>query len=330
MRAPEWWAAPGCGPWPRLLAPLAWAWGLGARARFCAGRPRRAPIGVVCVGNLTAGGAGKTPVAISLGRHLTARGASAAFLSRGYGGSALGPLRVDADADGAADVGDEALILARALPTWVARDRRLGVRDAAAAGISVVVMDDGFQDPSVAKDLSVVVVDGRFGFGNGRLIPAGPLRERPADGLKRADAAIVVEPDEAGAEERIRTIADAQLPVLFCRRRPDPSSARLAGADVVAFAGIGRPEGFFATLREMGCCVRAGHAFPDHHVYGAGELEQLRADARAREAVLVTTAKDAARLGPEDARGIEVLTITIEWRDEAALDALVSPLLGVR
>ena len=329
MRAPEWWAAPGRGPWPRLLAPLAWAWGLGARARGLAARPWRAPIGVVCVGNLIAGGAGKTPVAIDLGRRLAARGADAAFLARGYGGSAPGPLLVDSQAHGAADVGDEALLLARTLPTWVARDRRLGVRAAAAAGAAVVVMDDGFQDPSVAKDLSVVVVDGRFGFGNGRLIPAGPLRERPADGLKRADAAIVVEPDETGAEARIRTLVGARMPVIFCRRRPDPSSARLAGADVVAFAGIGRPEGFFATLREMGCRVRAVHAFPDHHAYGAGEIERLRADARSQGAVLVTTAKDAARLGPEGACGIEVLTITMEWRDEAALDALLSPLPGV-
>ncbi|MDP7668875.1 MAG: tetraacyldisaccharide 4'-kinase [Rhodospirillales bacterium] len=329
MRAPEWWAAPGRGPWPRLLAPLAWTWGLGARARVLAARPWRAPIGVVCVGNLTAGGAGKTPVAISLGARLTARGARAAFLAHGYGGSARGPLQVDSQAHGAADVGDEALILARDLTTWVARDRRLGVRAAAAAGASVVIMDDGFQDPSVAKDLSVVVVDGRFAFGNGRLIPAGPLRERPGDGLKRADAAIVVEPDEAGAEERIRNIAGTRLPVVLCRRRPDPSAAHLAGADVVAFAGIGRPEGFFATLREMGCRVRAGHAFPDHHAYGAGELERLRADARSRGAMLVTTTKDAARLGPEAARGIEVLTITLDWRDEAALDALLSQLPGL-
>ena len=329
MRAPEWWTAPGRGPWPRLLTPLAWTWGLGARARVRARRPWRAPIGVVCVGNLTAGGAGKTPVAISLGARLTARGARAAFLAHGYGGSAPGPLLVDSRIHGAADVGDEALILARVLPTWVARDRRLGVRAAAVTGASVIVMDDGFQDPSVAKDLSVVVVDGRFGFGNGRLIPAGPLRERPADGLRRADAAIVVEPDETGAEERIQALTGTRLPVVLCRRRPDASAAQLAGADVVAFAGIGRPEGFFATLREMGCCVRAGHAFPDHHAYGAGELERLRGDARSRGAVLVTTAKDAARLGPEARRGIEVLTITLEWRDEAALDALLNGLPGV-
>ena len=179
MRAPDWWGARRGGMLSSMLAPLAWAYGAGTRARFAAARPWRSPVPVLCVGNLVAGGAGKTPVALSLGARLMGRGVDVRFLVRGYGGVCAGPLRVDAARHGARQVGDEALLLAGCAPTWVARDRQSGARAAIADGAAAIVMDDGFQNPSLAKDVCFVVVDGGYGLGNGRLIPAGPLREPP-------------------------------------------------------------------------------------------------------------------------------------------------------
>ena len=230
---------------------------------------------------------------------------------------------VQAGTHSAAEVGDEALLGAERAPCWAARDRAAGVRAAVADGASAVVLDDGFQNPSIAKDLSLVVVDAAYGFGNGRLLPAGPLRERTAAGLARADAVILLDGDEA---RRPTELAEFDRPVLHARLEP-VEGERYAGAQVVAFAGIGRPEKFFATLRRLGATPIADRAFSDHHPFSDAEIAALRRTAERHAARLVTTRKDWLRLRPEQRGGVESLHVRIRWGDEVALAALLAPVL---
>jgi tetraacyldisaccharide 4'-kinase len=319
MRAPEFWSRDGLAS--TLLTPVAWGVDAAGRARRAVVRPVHASVPVICIGNLVAGGAGKTPVALAIGARLAARGAAVHFLTRGYGGRVHGPLRVEPARHGAAEVGDEALLLARVAPTWVSRDRAEGARAATGAGARVLVMDDGFQNPGLAKDLSLIVVDGAFGFGNGRVMPAGPLREDAARGLARADAVIVV-----GAPMDAAALAGWSGPVIGARLVPAPDAPALTGRHVVAFAGIGRPAKFFAMLEAMGCRLAGRHAFADHHPYTEAEIERLQAKASAAGAILVTTEKDHVRL-PAAARGaVRTVPVVLDWADEAALDALISRL----
>lgn len=329
MRAPDFWWAPRGGAAAAVLEPAAWLFQLAARCRAASARPRHAGVPVLCVGNLVVGGAGKTPVAMDVVARLTARGVAVHVLSRGYGGRLAGPVRVDPERHGFAEVGDEPLLLARQAPTWVSRSRAAGCRAAVDAGAEAIVMDDGFQNPSVVKDISLVVVDGRRGFGNGRLLPAGPLREEPAAGLARADAVVLMGDDEAGAVAKIAAACRRGLPVLRARTVPGPEWAGLAGQTVVAFAGIGDPQKVFATLRAAGCRMEGEAAFPDHHPYSAADLAALRHRARTTGSLLVTTAKDAVRLPAGEADDIEVLTVGVEWEDEAALEKLLEPLMTV-
>ena len=320
MRAPEFWRY---GGWrARALAPLAALYAAAAAARRRT-RPAAAALPIVCVGNLVAGGAGKTPVAIVLARRLRARGRAPHLISRGYGGRERGPLAVDPARHDARDIGDEALLLARAAPAWVARDRAAAAAAAHAAGADIAVLDDGHQNRSVEKDLSLVVIDGGYGFGNGRLLPAGPLRE-PADaGLARADAAVIVGDDRAGVRRRL----PAGLPVFEARLAPGGGRELLAGRRVAAFAGIGRPGKFFATLEALPCELVARTAFADHHRFREHEILALADRAAGLDAVLATTAKDVVRL-PASLRGLAtVLEVDIEWRDGGvALDALLDRL----
>ncbi len=188
-------------------------------------------------------------------------------------------------------------------------------------------MDDGFQNPSLEKDFSLVVVDGAFGFGNGRMIPAGPLREPVERGLARADAVVLMGDDQAGVAELVRETVHS-LPILQARVRPGGCAERIAGRPVVAFAGIGSPSKFFDTLLTLDCRLEAARDFPDHHAYDAAEIRRILEQARGAGAVPVTTAKDAVRLPPELAPDIEVLTITLEWDDETALDTLLAKVSG--
>ena len=217
--------------------------------------------------------------------------------------------------------GDEALLAAAQAPTWIARDRAAGVRAAAEAGAGAVLLDDGFQNPSVAKDLALVVVDAAYRFGNGRLLPAGPLRERVEAGLARADAIVLLDGDATPPE-----LAATACPILRATLAP-VDGERFAGKRVVAFAGIGRPEKFFATMRRLGAELAAKRAFLDHHRFSDAEIAALRAAAERERALLVTTAKDAARLQPEARSGIDILDVRIEWRDRPALDALLARVL---
>ncbi len=323
MRAPDFWGRDGgiLGP---ILAPVGWGYGLATRLRFALARPWKPDVPVVCVGNVVAGGAGKTPVSLSLGARLMKQGKTVHFLSRGFRGSEAGPLRVDPKVHTARDVGDEALLLAAQAPAWVSADRAAGAQ-AAAAGADVLIMDDGFQNPSVAKDLSLVVVDGRYGFGNGRMIPAGPLRESAAAALGRADALVMMGADEAGIGNH-PGVLEKKLPMLRANVKLGPEAGAFKGKPVFAFTGIANPEKFFATLEDFGCALKAAKAFPDHHRYSAGEIHRLKSEAEEMKAALVTTEKDAMRLSAPDLSGVEVLTISIEWADEASLDAVLRPL----
>jgi tetraacyldisaccharide 4'-kinase len=315
LPTPEFWARPGLVP--DLLQPLAWAYAAMGGLRHAWTRPWRAPVPVICVGNLVAGGAGKTPVAIALARRLQAKGRAVHLLSRGYGGSLAGPVAVDRRRHDASQVGDEALLLAAAAPAWIARDRPAGARAAIAAGAQCLLLDDGLQNPTLAKDLSLLVIDGTYGLGNGRVLPAGPLREPLATGLARADAVVLMGEDRAGVTARL-----AGKVVLHARLAPE-NAATFAGRAVVAFAGIGRPAKFFATLGGIGAELVARYAFADHHPYRAAELQRLLAEAQAAHAVLVTTAKDAARLPPEWRPHVEVLTVAAEFADAALLDGVI-------
>jgi tetraacyldisaccharide 4'-kinase len=317
MRAPEFWTQGGLAP--ALLAPCALLYRAGGALREKMTTPWHAPVPVICIGNLTVGGAGKTPTAIAVGRVLQEFGMSVAFLSRGYGGSEKGPVLVDLAVHNARKVGDEPLLLARCAPTWVARDRKDGARLAIADGADVLVMDDGLQNPSLRKDLRIVVVDGSYGFGNERVLPAGPLREPLARGLARADAFVVIGPDRRGLARRL----GAQAPVLAAALVPDDAARGLSGRKLHAFAGIGRPEKFFATLDAIGAVRAAAHAFADHHPYSAIEIERLLADAERAGAVLVTTTKDHVRLPPALRARVTAVAVDLAFEDRAALERLL-------
>ena len=323
MRAPEFWDARGgpvAGLVGGLLAPLGAAWDAAGRLRRAVARPYRAPVPVICVGNLVAGGAGKTPVVLALAAAIAATGLTIRVVTRGYGARLGGPVRVDPARHDAEAVGDEALLIAACAPCWVARDRAAGVREAVATGAGAILLDDGFQNPAIGKDLSLVVVDAAYGFGNRRVIPAGPLREPAASGLARADAIVLI---GAGEPEGVR---EARRPVFRADLEP-VDGGRFAGAPVVAFAGIGRPEKFFASLRSLGAALVAAHPFPDHHRFSDGEIAGLRNEAERAGAGLVTTAKDWVRLPPRLRAGIAVLEVRIRWHDPAAVMRLVAEIL---
>ncbi len=333
MKAPRfWWRKPGLAA--RLLQPASLLYGAIAERRMNRpGRPGGVP--VICIGNVTVGGSGKTPTAIHVASMLRSIGRHPAFLTRGYGGALSGPIQVDRTRHGFREVGDEALLLARHHPTIVARDRPAGAAMAASLGADVVLMDDGLQNPSLAKDLSIAVFDGAVGIGNGLPLPAGPLRARLSVHWERIDAVLVVGPGEPGstiaAEARRR-----QRPVLLGELRPDPgSAARLRGRRVLAFAGIGRPEKFFATLREIGAELVETRSFADHHGYGEREIADLLEVSAQAGLVPVTTEKDLVRLdGFRDtlagAAAITALPVDLRVEREELLAGLLRDALSRR
>jgi tetraacyldisaccharide 4'-kinase len=316
MREPAfWWQAPGLAA--RLLQPLAWCYGAIAAARLRQDG-ERVGVRVTCVGNLTLGGAGKTPTAIAIARLLKAAGGTPFFLSRGYGGRLRGPLRVDPAVHGAADVGDEPLLLARTAPASVARDRVAGARLARAQGASVIVMDDGLQNPSLVKDLTIAVIDGVRGIGNAQVFPAGPLRAPLSDQLAKCDALLIV----GGDAPTPPGLPQTKLPpMLHGRLVPEPEAVRrLAGQRVFAFAGIAHPEKFFGTLRASGIDIAATESFPDHHRFSESEARRILDRCAAEQLVPVTTEKDMVRLAggalSELARQARTLPVTLVFADE--------------
>jgi tetraacyldisaccharide 4'-kinase len=320
MRAPEFWtknnlSARALGA---VLSPLGALYGLSVRLKEKLTRQFRPRARVICVGNLTVGGTGKTPVAMALGRMLTGQGYRVVFLTRGYGGRAAGPLQVDQAAHSALDVGDEPLLLAAIAPTIVARDRAKGAALADALGAEIIVMDDGFQNFAIAKDLSLIVVDTNTGFGNRRLVPAGPLREWPRAGLSRAHAVVLI----GGGDHDLRSFEGAIL-----RARIELGECpSLAGRKVFAFCGIGQPEKFFRTLAELGATLVGKRSFPDHHHYSRVDIEELKTRADALGAHLVTTEKDFVRLDAEAREGVLPVPVRAVFDDVAAFTALLKTL----
>ena len=317
IRAPLFWSR---GGWiARLLGPLGC---VTARltARRVARAGWRAPVPVICCGNASVGGAGKTIVALDLLARLRARGIEAHALSRGHGGAhgrrSRGALRVDTVHHAAAEVGDEPLLLAAAAPAWVARDRAAGARAAVAAGAGAIVMDDGLQNPDLVKDLSLLVVDAGVGFGNGLLLPAGPLRESVAAAAGRCRAAVLIGPGPVPAG------LPAGLPVLRARLEQQGVEA-LRGRAVFAVAGIGRPEKFWASLAAAGLVLAGRAGFADHHPWAPGELEALLEQAARLGAVAVTTAKDAARMPPALRARFHVAGVRLVWEQPAEVERLL-------
>jgi len=327
MWMPEFWRHDGAAA--RLLTPAAWLYDAGRRLVRLTVTPRQVERPVVCVGNLVAGGAGKTPTALAVAKLLLAQGRRPHFISRGYGGRMPGPLRVDAERHDAREVGDEALLLALRAPTWVGRDRVSTARLAIESGADCLVLDDGFQNPRLAKDLSLVVVDAGFGFGNGRLLPAGPLREPIRTGLARADAVVLIEAPLAPLEAVPAELAlPRDKPLLLARLAPVPPANRLVGARAVAFAGIARPEKFFETLTALGVEVLEAHRFADHHQFDAAEIMHLVEGAAAKGARLLTTAKDHVRLPAEARAMVEVLEVELEFKHPELIGQLLQRLFA--
>ncbi len=306
-----------------MLSPIA-ALYAATTARRMARPGQSLPLPVICCGNATAGGAGKTTVALDLGERLQARGLAAHFLLRGYGGKLKGPAKVDLATHDSRAVGDEALLLAAIAPTWVSADCAVGGAAAQAAGAQAIIMDDGLQNPTLAKTLSLLIIDGSYGFGNGRVIPSGPLREPVFAAAARCQAAVLIGEDETGALAQL----PADLPVLRARLLPGPEAAALAGKPVVAFCGIANPRKFFSTLQEAGAVLVARHSFADHYPFDDQEIRDLLAEAEKLRATPVTTRKDIVRIPPALRSGIQVVSIALAWDDPAAIETLLDGALA--
>jgi len=319
MRAPDFWWNDGLPA--RLLSPLS-----AVTAALTARRVGRvgwlAPVPVICCGNVTVGGAGKTTLVLDIAQRLRKRGVAVHILLRGYGGRVRGVHRVQ-PGDAAALVGDEALLLAAIAPTWTSPDRAASARLAIEAGARVLVMDDGLQNPTLVKTVSLLTMDGRTGFGNGRVLPAGPLREPVAAAAARVQAAVLIGADQTGALAAL----PAHLPVLRARLVQDAAIEALAGRRVLAFAGIAWPEKFFAPLREAGAVLTASLVFSDHHMFSRRELDGLVARAAADDAVLVTTPKDAVRLPPAIRPLVTVIGVGLVWDDPLGIERLLQEVI---
>jgi tetraacyldisaccharide 4'-kinase len=334
LKTPSWWYRK-TGPAAAALEPVAALYGRVAASRLAKGNAYRSRLPVICIGNFTAGGGGKTPTAIAIAQLLNAMGKGPAFLTRGYGGTAKGVVQV-AGQD-AATVGDEALLLAEVAPTFVSADRAAGAKAIEQTDADVIVMDDGFQNPSLAKDLSLIVVDAASGLGNGRVIPAGPLRAPLGPQMARADALLVIG-DGKKADALIAAFEGAGKPVLRAKIAPAPQvDARwLSVMPVIGFAGIARPSKFFATLKGNGARLIDSHALGDHHRFSEKDAKALLKAADEKSAMLVTTEKDWARLpdNDEDSAVTELkhrsrpFAIVVAFQDEEKAKDLIGRAIG--
>lgn len=332
MKAPAFWFRERNRPgWiARMLYPLSLIWLLFGWLRRIRATPQRVKVPVLCIGNLTAGGGGKSPMVVALQQRLHQKGIDTHVLSRGYGGRLKGPHRVDGDADSFVDVGDEPLMLSANGAVWIARDRVAGAKAAETAGAEIILLDDGFQDPALCKDASILMVDAGQGYGNCRIIPAGPLREPVSSGHARADFSVVLGP----ARDRQRCRSDwpelSAMPSVDAELVPMRTGLPLQDEEVIAFAGIARPQKFFDTLHDMGANLLATHVFADHQPFPPAILRRLIKESREASAILVTTEKDAVRL-PQELR-TEILTVQVRLEpvDWAPIDALIDRLLPGR
>ncbi len=319
MRTPTYWKDRNLTS--DILLPLGKLYALATALRLKWQHPKHASVPVICIGNLTAGGSGKTPTALSLARMLLDKGKKPFFVSRGYGGKLTG-VRVDPARHTAAEVGDEPLLLSRLAPVIVNPDRYAAAQMAVKEGADVIIMDDGFQNPGLYKDLSLLVFDGSFGFGNGRPVPAGPLRENLAAGLKRAQGIIVIGNDDCN----LSALAP-DLPHFHGRVIATP--LKQAPTEVIAFAGIGRPQKFYDSLRQCGLNPLKTHDFPDHHFYTRAELEAILQEATELQAPVYTTTKDFVKIPAELQKSFNVLEIDIAWENPEKLQTFILKKAGL-
>lgn len=298
-----------------LLWPLGSTYGLIVRIKSYFTRPKSFGIPIICVGNLTLGGAGKTPVALSLGKYFLSTGKKVGFLSRGYKGRLKGPIQINRNYHTAEKVGDEPLLLAQTAPTWIAKDRASGAREMIRRGINLIIMDDGHQNHSFKKTINFVVIDGTQGIGNGQVFPSGPLREFKGDGARRANAFIVIGKAHPFLKEFLQTY---EKPCFQATIEPSPTfldsfPQNPKKASFFAFAGIGNPQKFFDALKQIGLTLAGTKSFPDHHAYRPKEWNSLVAEARRRSATLITTEKDFVRLTKVQQKSVVPFPIEIKW-----------------
>ena len=327
MRPPEFWNerdGRDSAPMLRLLLwPISKIYAWAGRRRWAKTEPLDPGVPVICVGNATLGGTGKTPVALYILKSLRRLGVNAHGLTRGYGGQLKGPVPVNPNHT-SADVGDEPLLLARAAPVWVSVAREEGAMAAVSDGANAIVMDDGHQNPQLTKTLSLLVVDAEVGFGNGCVVPAGPLREPLKDALARTDAVILMKPDPSyEIEDHLAAQLSGQLVIpAYLKPRKAPPPGKL-----FAFAGIGRPNKFFDSLRRMGAEIVDERPFADHHKFSDAEVEELFLLASEYDAALITTEKDHVRLPSGYQRGVHTLPVDVRFEDELTLQRLLHPII---
>lgn len=322
MRAPDFWGPGKGGILATLLAPIGAVVGAITTAR--AGKPPTwtAPVPVICVGNAVMGGAGKTQISQDIANRLKVRGHTPHVIMRGYGGRLAGPVKVDPERHTAADVGDEARLLARSVPTWIARVRPDAARAAVAAGADVIIMDDGLQNPTLAKTVSLLVIDAGFGFGNGQVFPAGPLREQAQSACARADAVCVI-----GTPGAAMPALPSALPRFDAMTIPAPNAPVIKGQKIFAVAGIGRPEKFFETLRDGGAELVDTVSFPDHHAFSEADISSCLKKADALGAQVFTTEKDHVRVAEKFRDRVTAYPVSLKWQDADAVDAFLSQAL---
>lgn len=307
-----------------ILVPFSWLYYLVGRLLYGRIKPEKLPVPVICVGNISVGGAGKTPVALYIGELVKNKGVNTFFISRGYGGSQKSAIRVDADIHGAELVGDEPLLLAEILPTIIGKNRLEVAKFAIEQGAELIIMDDGLQNPSIEKDLSFIVTDRRLGFGNERLLPAGPLREPVAAGLNKADAVIIVNP------ANFIPTAMPDTSMLIARSKAKDSMLALKGKRIIAFCGIAVPTKFFDMLREVGADIIRAVDYPDHYPYKEKDLLFLFREAKKHNAELVTTSKDAARMKKQfkqEMESIKIAEMELIFENKAHLEELIEDIL---
>jgi len=323
MKAPDFWFRDRPSWLSVMLRPFSWLYAFGHFLHVQFVKPYRSSLPVICIGNLVVGGSGKTPTALAVMEHIqnTQLFDKPVFLTRGYGGSFEGPILIDPKVHDASMAGDEALLLARKAPVIVSRDRKAGAKLAEQNGFDVILMDDGLQNPSLYKDLRLIVIDGGTGFGNGLTLPAGPLREEIESGLANSDAVLVIGEDK----KNVQALVPQETSIL--NASIESETGPLKDTPYLAFCGLGRPEKFFATLRNLGVNLVDCVSYPDHHAYNQDDLDQLHERAGAVQARLITTEKDAVKLaqfkGYED---VAVLPIHLRWHDENELSVLLKRL----
>lgn len=327
-RAPAFWFNHPPGLIASFLRPLGALYAAGTAQRLARGRRVRLDIPVICIGNLNAGGTGKTPTVIALAQRLTSQGIAVRIVSRGYGGSVIHPTRVNEIHHTATEVGDEPLLMSAFAPVWVANDRLEGAMAAIADGAQLILLDDGFQDPKLFYDLSLVVADAAKGFGNGLCLPAGPLREPVETGLSRADAVISIGNTTAQEHFDQTWAGKVNKPHFRAVLEPLKTGIDWPGHKVLAFAGIGHPEKFFSTLRSLGADLVRAESLDDHQPLTPKLLQRLKAEAQITGAQLVTTEKDAARLPHDFRHDVITLPVRLQLADWPSLDRLIQARLG--